>query len=231
VRHYDSDHRTVGRVLADKAETIGARPFLGFEGRVISYAQLEEMTNRYARGFAGLGIGAGDHVAIMMPNCPEFLFALWGLGKLGAVAVPLNTSAKGELLSYFLAQSDSTALCVAEPLLERAGAALAGVPAVSRILVQGGRSAAAVPVPSELGEDDVIVYVVRAPGATVTYRELIEFCIDQMAYYMVPRYLSFIDELPKTPSEKVEKYKLKVAAAQSRAELWDRERAGITVWR
>jgi crotonobetaine/carnitine-CoA ligase len=91
--------------------------------------------------------------------------------------------------------------------------------------------AAAVPVPSELGEDDVMAYVVLSPGAQVSYAELIEFCSGQMAYYMVPRYLRFTDALPKTPSEKVEKYKLKQAAAQSRAELWDREREGIHVQR
>jgi crotonobetaine/carnitine-CoA ligase len=94
---------------------------------------------------------------------------------------------------------------------------------------QGVIEAAAVPVPSELGEDDVMVYVVRAPGADVSYRELIEFCAQQMAYYMVPRYLRFVDELPKTPSEKVEKYKLKLAAVEDQAGLWDREAAGITV--
>src|SRR5699024_606837 len=44
--------------------------------------------------------------------------------------------------------------------------------------------AAAVPVPSELSEDDVLVYVVLEPGAQVSYRELIEFCIANMAYFM-----------------------------------------------
>ena len=96
MRHYETDQRTIGRVLADKAAALGGRPFLRLPGRTVSYAELDEMTSRYARGFAGLGIGRGDHVAMMMPNCPEFLFALWGLGKLGAVAVPLNTAAKGE---------------------------------------------------------------------------------------------------------------------------------------
>jgi carnitine-CoA ligase len=541
MRHYETDQHTIGHVLADKAARIGGRPFLRLPGRTVSYAELDEMTSRYAHGFAGLGIGRGDHVAIMMPNCPEFLFALWGLGKLGAVAVPLNTAAKGELLGYFLTQSDSVALCVAGSLLDRATPALAAAPAIRHVLVHGdepsggapaglpahctatdlgafGRAdatpvdagepvrasdphlilytsgttgpskgavcphsqglavgqqmasingyrpddilytclplfhgnalwytvyaalwaeasvalyphfsasqfwsqireshatvfnalgamaniiwqqprspadrehdvricmmvpssreltdgfaerygitvtsvyamtencavcvfspdeptakapsagrvrshvsvqivdddgrelpagqvgeirirpnergiimagyykmpeatvaatrdlwfhtgdrgwldtdgylffadrkkeairrrgenisayeveailcrhpavleAAAVPVPSELGEDDVMAYVVLAPGTEVGYPELIEFCSQQMAYYMVPRYLSFTGELPKTPSEKVEKYKLKVAAAENRGQLWDRERAGITVRR
>ena len=41
-------------------------------------------------------------------NCPEFIWTIWGLGKLGAVTVPLNTAARGELLKYFITQSDST---------------------------------------------------------------------------------------------------------------------------
>jgi carnitine-CoA ligase len=52
-----------------------------------------------------------------------------------------------------------------------------------------------------------------------------------MAYYMVPRYLDTIDELPKTPSEEIEKYKLTVAARERLDELWDREKAGVTVRR
>ncbi len=547
MRHYETDQRTIGHVLADKAAVIGDRPFLRYSGQVVTYAELDEMTNRYAHGFASRGIQRGDHVAMMMPNSPEFLYALWGLGKLGAVAVPLNTAAKGELLGYFLTQSDSTALCVAEPLLERAGPALAAAPDVRQVLVHAGdglatgradtdwadavpdgcatadlaefgladpgpvepaeavraddphlilytsgttgpskgavcphsqglavgqqlasisgyrpddilytclpvfhgnalwytvyaalwaeasvalyphfsasrfwdqiresratvfnclgamaniiwqqpRSsrdtehdvricmmvpssreltdgflerygitvtsvyamtencaicvfgpdepaskapsagrvrdymsvqiadddgralppgqvgeirirpnergiimhgyynmgdataaavrdlwfhtgdrghldddgylyfsdrkkeairrrgenisayevetilcrhpavleAAAVPVPSELGEDDVMVYVVVAPGTAVTYAELIGFCDQQMAYYMVPRYLSFVAGLPKTPSEKVEKYKLKISATENRHQLWDRESAGISVRR
>jgi crotonobetaine/carnitine-CoA ligase len=52
-----------------------------------------------------------------------------------------------------------------------------------------------------------------------------------MPYYMVPRYLDVIGELPKTPSEKVEKYKLKTQAADRLGDLWDREAAGIVIRR
>jgi crotonobetaine/carnitine-CoA ligase len=60
---------------------------------------------------------------------------------------------------------------------------------------------------------------------------VIEFCVENMAYYMVPRYLQVVDELPKTPSEKIEKYKLKTEAADRLAQFWDREAEGITVRR
>jgi crotonobetaine/carnitine-CoA ligase len=91
--------------------------------------------------------------------------------------------------------------------------------------------AAAVPVPSELGEDEVMAYVVPAPGSAVDYAALVEFCAEHMAYYMVPRYLEAMPEMPKTPSEKIEKYKLAVSARERLAELWDREKAGVTVRR
>jgi crotonobetaine/carnitine-CoA ligase len=91
--------------------------------------------------------------------------------------------------------------------------------------------AAAVPVPSELGEDDVMAYLVPAPDTTLDFAEVIEFCAENMAYYMVPRYLEAVDALPKTPSEKIEKYKLKVDAAARLTEFWDRDKAGITIRR
>jgi crotonobetaine/carnitine-CoA ligase len=137
LRHYETDQRTVQTVLADKAERIGALPFLHWNGRTFSYQDLDDLTNRYANGFATLGIRKGDHVALMLDNSPEFLWALWGLGKLGAVAVPLNTAAKGDLLTYFLAQSDSTTLCVSQPWLQRVIDILDDVPALRQILVHG----------------------------------------------------------------------------------------------
>jgi crotonobetaine/carnitine-CoA ligase len=52
-----------------------------------------------------------------------------------------------------------------------------------------------------------------------------------MAHFMVPRFVHFIDALPKTASEKIEKYKLKTWAEQNRASLWDREAAGLKLER
>ena len=107
---YPLEQRTVGHMLADKARRVGARTWMIWQDRRISYAELEQATNRYANGFAALGIGKGDHVALMLSNGPEILFAMWGLGKLGAVAVPLNTAARGTLLQYFLTQSRARAV-------------------------------------------------------------------------------------------------------------------------
>jgi crotonobetaine/carnitine-CoA ligase len=517
------EDRTIGRILADKARTVGDRTFLTFLGDRFTYADVHGLTNSYAEGFRQAGIKRGDHVALMLPNRPEMLWALWGLGKLGAVAVPLNTAAKGDLLVYLLDQSDSVLLVAEDGYRDRVDPAVAQVPAVrevmgpdrlagfaalpsedppemadvryddphlimytsgttgpskgvvsphsqghgvglrmaslsgygpddvlytclplfhgnalwytvyaalwadaavalspafsarrfwdeiresgatvfnalgamaniiwqqppsprdrehrvrtammvpnSRELAETWRErygigvtsvyamtentavtvfgpddppekassagrvrdymdvqivdddrcplppgevgeicirpnergsimlgyyemaeatvaatrdlwfhtgdrghldddgylyfadrkkeairrrgenisafevetvlcrhpdvveAAAVPVPSELGEDEVMAYVVPAAGAEVDYAALVEFCAEHMAYYMVPRYLEAVPELPKTPSEKIEKYKLAVSARERLGELWDREKAGVTVRR
>jgi len=83
---------------------------------------------------------------------------------------------------------------------------------------------AVVPVPAELGEDDVLAFVVLRDGASISETELIHFCEEKMAAFMVPRFLRFIDRLPKTPSEKVEKYLLKQQGELERESLWDREK-------
>lgn len=74
--------------------------------------------------------------------------------------------------------------------------------------------AVAVGVPSELTEEDVKVFVVLHEGAELGEEELREFCQPRMARYMIPEYVEFIDEIPKTPTGKPEKYKLLAAATQ-----------------
>jgi crotonobetaine/carnitine-CoA ligase len=105
---------------------------------VIDYAELERMTNRYANSLRSLGIGRGDHVAVMLPNGPEFMWLIWGLGMIGAVAVPLNTAAKGELLRYFIDQSDSRWIVVDAEFAPRAAAIASQLPKLCGVILRGG---------------------------------------------------------------------------------------------
>ena len=140
---YPLKQRTIGRLLADKAGRIGDRTWLIFGDRRYTYAQAHDLSNRYANGFRGLGIRKGDHVAVMMANCPEFIWTIWGLGKLGAVTVPLNTAARGELLKYFISQSDSTCVVVSAELADRVAEALGNDHNVRAFCTLGGAGALA----------------------------------------------------------------------------------------
>jgi carnitine-CoA ligase len=138
---YPLKQRTIGRLLADKAARIGDRTWLIFGDQRYSYAQAHDLSNRYANGFRGLGIRKGDHVAVMMANCPEFIWTIWGLGKLGAVTVPLNTAARGELLKYFITQSDSICVVVSADLADRVAEALGNDHHVRAFCTLGGAGA------------------------------------------------------------------------------------------
>jgi crotonobetaine/carnitine-CoA ligase len=91
------------------------------------------------------------------------------------------------------------------------------------------REAAAVGVPSEFSEDDVLVAVAPIEGKTIEPKELILFLAERMPHFMVPRYLRIMENLPKTPTEKVRKHVLRDEGVSDDA--WDREAAGIKIKR
>lgn len=68
---------------------------------------------------------------------------------------------------------------------------------------------AAVPVPSELGEDEILAAIVTRPGAKLTPQDVAQWCADRLAAMKVPRFVLFVDELPHTPTHKIAKQVLK----------------------
>ena len=72
-----------------------------YYGRAVSYAELDRLSDRFAAALAARGIGQGDHVAVYLQNCPQFLVVFYGLLKLGAVHVPVNPMFKAMELEYF----------------------------------------------------------------------------------------------------------------------------------
>ena len=69
--------------------------------------------------------------------------------------------------------------------------------------------AAAIPVPDELGEDEILVAVVLKPGATPSARAIADWCGERLAAIKVPRYVAFVGALPHTPTHRVAKFKLR----------------------
>ncbi len=87
---------------------------------------------------------------------------------------------------------------------------------------------AAYAVPSEYTEDDVMVAVVAAADG-VDIEALFEFCIETIPRFAVPRYIRVMDVLPKTPSQRVQKYRLRTDGVT--ADTVDREALGLTLRR
>jgi crotonobetaine/carnitine-CoA ligase len=91
------------------------------------------------------------------------------------------------------------------------------------------REAAAVGVPSEYAEDEILLIVTPVADAAIDPTELHEHCQKRLPYFMVPRYIRVTDELPKTPTAKIEKHVLRRQGLTD--DTWDREAHGITVKR
>jgi len=83
-------------------------------------------------------------------------------------------------------------------------------------------------VPAEIGEEDVKAFVQLRPGGTVAAEELFRFAADRLPFFMVPRYLEFIEEIPKTANQKAQRYLLKGKLSGREA---DRDKLGIPIKR
>jgi crotonobetaine/carnitine-CoA ligase len=93
----------------------------------------------------------------------------------------------------------------------------------------GVREAACVAVPGQFGEDEIKIFVVPSPDRSFDPAELIRFLIPRMPYFMIPRFVERVDELPKTATMRVKKFELRAQAKTD--STWDREEAGIVVTR
>lgn len=139
--------RVIGPILRERALTDGDRVYLVFEGRGWSFRETDALCRAVARGLAARGVGRRDNIALLLPNCPEFVFAWYATALLGAAMVPINATYTGVLLEYVLADSGVRGLIVERSLLP----ALATVGAKVRsrldwVAVVGGIEAAALPV-------------------------------------------------------------------------------------
>ena len=88
---------------------------------------------------------------------------------------------------------------------------------------------AAIPVPSELGEDEIKVVLVPREGETVDFGDAIRFCEENMPKFMVPRYIDFLPELPKNAVHRILKTELKKIGVTEKT--YDREKAGYKLKR
>lgn len=110
MKHTPEQDYTVADRLEEHAATAPERPFLLWNERTITYGETNTQANRYAHFALAAGLRAGDVAALMMENRPEFLFAWFGLAKIGCTSALINTQVSGDALRHALATTNSKLL-------------------------------------------------------------------------------------------------------------------------
>ena len=100
--------KTLLDYLSELAQNHGDKPALLFKGTSMSYRALESLSNACAAAFVELGIKPGDRVALVLPNCPQFFVAEFGVWKAGGAVVVLNPTYSERELELALASSGAS---------------------------------------------------------------------------------------------------------------------------
>lgn len=103
-------------LLQSAASRYGDRPAIAWFGRHLTYRQLESETARFAAVLSSRGVGWGDRVALILPNCPQYVMAYYAALRIGAVAVGNNPLYTVRELAHQLADADPKIIVVLDSL-------------------------------------------------------------------------------------------------------------------
>ncbi|WP_131809405.1 AMP-binding protein [Mycolicibacterium iranicum] len=172
IREEPVDHSelTVGQFLEKAVAEVPDEPLLLWDERQISYREFDEQANRAANVWHHLGVRRGDRVAFMVDNKPELLYAWFGLAKLGATLVAINTGFREQETRYILEHSQAKFVLVDDgytEIVESAVEELPGLEAGYCIQASGGfphfgelvdRAGTAAPA-TDVQPDDVVSFI------------------------------------------------------------------------
>lgn len=160
---------TIDQWLTCHADFRPDHPAFIYKETRLTFAELNRSVNRLANALQAIGIGKGDHIATVLPNCRELYELFWAVAKLGAVLVPISPLVRGQGLVNLLNDADSL-LVVTDahhaPFLQEVRSELP-IPPVNYWLTDGVRpdwqsywehwesAAADEPPPIELSGDDL----------------------------------------------------------------------------
>ena len=126
-RHYDPGvplevelpQGTVPGLLLEVTARSPGSEALVFFGKTVTYQDLQDQVRRLARAFRNLGLGPGERLAILLPNCPQMVTAYHAVLSLGSVAVLLNPLLSPPEIAYKFNDSGSRMLVVLDHFLPR----------------------------------------------------------------------------------------------------------------
>jgi long-chain acyl-CoA synthetase len=145
------------------------KPMLKIGPLSLSYGQVDAMSGRVASGLRAAGLGAGDTIAVQLPNVPEFVFAYFGALKAGLTVVPLNPLLRAPEIAYHLADSDARLLVTFDAFAEEAAKGVTDAGDVQLYVVSSPGAAApsdGIPFDSLYGDDEDADIEPMNPDAT-----------------------------------------------------------------
>jgi len=104
-QHTNYPRRPLYEILRRAAADGGDLPALSFLGRDLTFTEVKQRSDRLATALAARGIAKGDRVGIMLPNCPQYVFAVFAVLRLGAVVVNLNPAFTAPEIEHLLRDS------------------------------------------------------------------------------------------------------------------------------
>jgi len=99
------DKRPLYSLLTDSAKLHPGKTCIHYEGRNLSYAEIDDISSRFASALVSLGLKKGDRVAVFLPNVPQLVMSFFGILKAGGVVVMCNPIYKERELEHQLADS------------------------------------------------------------------------------------------------------------------------------
>lgn len=98
--------------LRQHARQSPQRVAISCEGRKITYGELESLANKIAKYLRAHGLVRGDHIALLMGNCPEILALVWGAWRAGLYITPMSTALTQTELTYLIKDCDAKLVLV-----------------------------------------------------------------------------------------------------------------------
>jgi long-chain acyl-CoA synthetase len=177
------------RMLQESAERYPENTAVIYEGKRISYKNLNQFVDALAHHLKELGIQKGDKVAIMLSNCPEFIISYFAALRLGAIAVSLNVMSTSYELQHLIEDSDAKVFITAENIAKRFQDIKETLPLCQHLITTSGLNpgspfdeiirseSVAVDFPELEGDDPaVMIYTAgltgKPLGAVLTYNNL-----------------------------------------------------------
>lgn len=150
--HMNYPRRPLGDILRLAAADVPDRPATAFLGAQLTWSQIKDRSDRLATALTRMGIGKGDRVGIMLPNCPQYVFAAFAVLRIGAIVVNVNPLYTPREIAV-IAKDSAMRLLIVLDLIAPAALAIRNQTSIERIVITSAAeySAAAAQCPSVEG--------------------------------------------------------------------------------